>query len=111
MKEHGRQLHDQQKQIDVLKLNHDTILRVVTEAKDSQDRACAVMAQTGTALTAKLETMANTQHAMQLESKELSTTFRLDRENQAVKKTDNRWLIGVMITVPAVINVLSTLFR
>ena len=109
--EHGRRLGDHQKQIDQLNQKQDSIIRLVTEAKDSQDRACQVMATTGTALTSKLEAMSNTQHAMQLDAKELSTTFKLDRENQSTKKTDNRWLIGILIGIPAVINVLITIFR
>ncbi len=109
--EHGRRLGDHQLQIDALKRSNDQILKIVTEAKESQDRACAVMEKTGTALTAKLETMANTQHAMQLEAKELSTTFKLDRENQSTKKTDNRWLMGVVLSLITAANILIPWFR
>jgi hypothetical protein len=109
--EHGRRLDDHKIQIESLKRSNDQILKIVTEAKESQDRACAVMAQTGTALTSKLENMANTQHAMQLEAKELSTTFKLDRENQSTKKTDNRWLFGVAISLITAANILIPWFR
>jgi len=109
--EHGRRIGDNTTDIKALNNKYDSIMRVVTEAKESQDKACQVMATTGLQLSSKLETMSNTQHAMQLEAKELSTTFKLDRENQSTKKTDNRWLIGILIAIPAVINVLITIFR
>jgi len=109
--EHNRRLTDHDGKINALSIKVDSILTAVTDARDSQDRACAVMNQTGIALNTKLDAMQSTQHAMQLEAKELSTTFRIDRENQTTKKTDNRWLIGILITAPAVINVLITIFR
>ena len=64
-------------------------MRVVTEAKESQDKACQVMAHTGLQLTTKLETMSNAQHTMQLDFTKLSTSYSIDRENQSTKKTDS----------------------
>lgn len=109
--EHNRRLGDHDQKIADLSMKHDAIFRVVTESKESQDRACQQMAQLGLQLTNKLEAMANTQHQMQLDAIKLSTSFALDRENQSTKKSDSRWLIGILIAIPAVINVLITIFR
>ena len=109
--EHGRRIGDNTSDIKALNNKYDSIMRVVTEAKESQDKACQVMAQTGISLSNKLETMSNTQHAMQLEAKELSTTFKLDRESQSTKKTDNRWLIGIALSLITAANILIPLLR
>ena len=109
--EHNRRLGDHDQQIAALTLKHDAILRIVTEAKDSQDRACQTMAVLGAQLTAKLETMSNTQHAMQIDATKLSTAFNLDRENQSTKKGDNRWLIGVALSLITAANILIPLIR
>jgi len=93
--EHGRRIGDNTTDIKALNNKYDSIMRVVTEAKESQDKACQVMAHTGLQLTTKLETMSNAQHTMQLDFTKLSTAYSIDRENQTVKKTDNRWLIGI----------------
>jgi hypothetical protein len=109
--EHGRRIGDNTADIKALNVKYDSIMNAVAEAKESQDKTCEAMAQIGIQLTSKLETMSNTQHAMQLEAKELSTTFKLDRENQSTKKTDNRWLFGVAISLITAANILIPWFR
>lgn len=109
--EHGRRIGDNTNDIKALHNKYDSIMRVVTEAKESQDKACQVMAQTGLQLTSKLDTMSNAQHTMQLDFTKLSTSYAIDRENQTVKKGDNRWLIGIVFSLITAANILMTIFR
>lgn len=109
--EHGRRIGDNTSDIKALHNKYDSIMRVVTEAKESQDKACQVMAQTGTQLANKLDTMSNAQHIMQLDFTKLSTSYAIDRENQTVKKGDNRWLIGIVFSLITAANILMTIFR
>lgn len=109
--DHGRRIGDNTNDIKALHNKYDSIMRVVTEAKESQDKACQVMAQTGLQLSTKLETMSNAQHIMQLDFTKLSTAYSIDRENQTTKKTDNRWLIGVVLSLITAANILIPLFR
>lgn len=46
----------------------NAILKALEDSKNAQDRTCEVLAQTGTLLSSKLESVANIQHSMQLES-------------------------------------------
>lgn len=109
--DHSRRIGDQASDIKALNVKYDAIMKAVSEAKDAQDKTCEAMAQIGATLTSKLETMSNTQHAMQLDFAKLSTAYSIDRESQATKKTDNRWLIGIAFSLITAANILIPLFR